>query len=79
MVGQLGSMAVGAGDRKALLQYNLSQAAHADAADADEMNGYRIMKMKLIHTIHILVFLSFAAAYHLVSQRFPVAIFTAIV
>ena len=56
MLGQLRSMAVGAGYRKAFLQENLGEAAHADATDADKVNRNRIMKMKLIHMIHILIF-----------------------
>ena len=83
VISQIGSMAVGAGYRKALLQQNLGQAAHTDAADADKMNGYRIMKMKLIHTIHILVFsmvFEFACAGSLEKfQIFPVTFYIAIV
>lgn len=49
MIRESRSVAVRARHRKAFFQKNLGEAAHTDAADADEMNGNGSMKMKLIH------------------------------
>ena len=46
--------AVGAGDGKAFLQKDLGQAAHADAADADEMYMHWFLEIYLIHSCSLL-------------------------
>ena len=54
MPGEIAGFGVGTGDRKTFLQENFCQAAHADAADADEMYVNRMIE---IYCIHICSFL----------------------
>ena len=46
---QGGALGVGAGNAEIFLEQNLGQAAHADAADADEMDVDRFMEINLKH------------------------------
>ena len=49
-----GGRPVGAGNREVTVQQDLSQTAHADAADANEMDMYRLRKVNLKHRAPLL-------------------------
>ena len=52
--GQRAFLRVRAGDGESLFQKDLSQSAHADSANTNEMDGDRFMKVYLIHNDNLL-------------------------
>ena len=52
--GQRAFFCVGAGDGESLFQKDLSESAHADSANTNEMDGDRFMKVYLIHNDNLL-------------------------
>ena len=51
MMCQGGLFVVGSGDAESFLQQDLGKTAHADAANADKVYVYRLLKINFIHKI----------------------------
>ena len=51
MPGEPGFPGIGAGDGKVLIFEYFSKTAHADAADTDKMDMYRVLKIDFIHSL----------------------------
>ena len=49
--GKLGFPGIGTGDGKMLMFEYFSKTAHADAADTDKMDMYRVLKIDFIHSL----------------------------
>ena len=57
--GQRAGLGIGTGNPEIFFQKDLGKAAHADAADPDEMNMERFMKVYLIHN-NLLIYMLFS-------------------